>query len=148
MNKKGFTLIEMIVTIVIVTILASLAIPSTLKYIKEYQNEKYIVDANKVYIEAQMFVVRKQVQFEVKSIQDTIQYTSCDTQSETTSPFMDAIMDLYDCEEHISLYQVQAVSMELNHHFQIQEFKVDYRLDGSVKTVVFDVDGNASVIDA
>lgn len=42
MKKKGFTLIEIIVVIVILSILLAIAVPSVMSYMKEGQNTKYI----------------------------------------------------------------------------------------------------------
>lgn len=148
MNKKGFTLIEMVVAIVIISILASLAIPGTLKYIREYQDEKYIVDARKIYMEAQIFVVKKRVQYNVKDIKSQITYDSCLNMGERTLSFEDAISDLYLCEKKTTIYPVDGVSVEINEQFQVEQFKVDYNNNGKVKTVAFDKDGNASIFDS
>lgn len=55
-NKKGFTLIEMIVVIVIVAILAAISVPAVLKYIDEARNTKLIAKADgaKVAYEAEL----------------------------------------------------------------------------------------------
>lgn len=45
-NKKGFTLIEMIVVIVIVAILAAISVPAVLKYIDEARDTKLIAKAD------------------------------------------------------------------------------------------------------
>lgn len=148
MNKRGFTLIEMVVAIVIITILAALVVPSSLRYIKEYQDEKYIVDANKVYIEAQMFVVKKRVQYQVVSITDSIQYKDCTLMYEKTAPFRDAVAELFACEKNVSIYHIAGVSVDLNEQFQLIECKVDYQLDGGRKTIAFDSEGNATIFDS
>jgi len=40
-NKKGFTLVEIIVVLVILAILAAIAVPSVLGYVEEAKKEKY-----------------------------------------------------------------------------------------------------------
>lgn len=45
-NKKGFTLIEMIVVIVIVAILAAIAVPAVMKYIDQARETKLIAKAD------------------------------------------------------------------------------------------------------
>ncbi|MDD6423262.1 MAG: prepilin-type N-terminal cleavage/methylation domain-containing protein, partial [Intestinibaculum porci] len=40
-NKKGFTLIEIIVVIVILAVLMAVAVPSVMSYMSEGQNAKY-----------------------------------------------------------------------------------------------------------
>lgn len=48
-NKKGFTLVEIIVVLVILAILAAIAVPSVLGYVEEAKKEKYIVEAKSIY---------------------------------------------------------------------------------------------------
>ena len=48
-NKKGFTLIEIIVVLVILAILAAIAVPSVLGYVEEAKKEKYIAEAKAIY---------------------------------------------------------------------------------------------------
>lgn len=48
-NKKGFTLIEIIVVLVILAILAAIAVPSVLGYVEEAKKEKYIAEARSIY---------------------------------------------------------------------------------------------------
>lgn len=52
-NKKGFTLIEIIVVIVILAVLMAVAVPSVLGYINEGNNAKYETIARSVLINAQ-----------------------------------------------------------------------------------------------
>ncbi len=51
-NKKGFTLMEVIVVIAIVAILMAIAIPSVTGYIKEAEDQKYISVARAAYTDA------------------------------------------------------------------------------------------------
>jgi prepilin-type N-terminal cleavage/methylation domain-containing protein len=48
-NKKGFTLIEIIVVVVILAVLMAVAVPSVLKYIDEADDAKYITQARSAY---------------------------------------------------------------------------------------------------
>lgn len=48
-NKKGFTLVEIIVVLVILAILAAIAVPSVLGYVEEAKKEKYIAEAKSIY---------------------------------------------------------------------------------------------------
>lgn len=48
-NKKGFTLVEIIVVLVILAILAAIAVPSVLGYVEEDKKEKYIAEAKAIY---------------------------------------------------------------------------------------------------
>lgn len=49
-NKKGFTLVEIIVVLVILTILAAIAVPSVLGYVNEAKEERYIQEAHSIYV--------------------------------------------------------------------------------------------------
>ncbi len=48
-NKKGFTLIEIIVVVVILAVLMAVAVPSVLKYIDEADDAKYMTQARSAY---------------------------------------------------------------------------------------------------
>lgn len=52
-NKKGFTLVEVIVVLVILAILAALMIPAMTGWIDKAQEQKYVADARLVYVAAQ-----------------------------------------------------------------------------------------------
>lgn len=49
-NKKGFTLVEIIVVLVILAILAAIAVPSVLGYVNETKEERYIQEAHSIYV--------------------------------------------------------------------------------------------------
>ena len=48
-NRKGFTLVEIIVVLVILAILAAIAVPSVIGYINEAKKERYITEARAIY---------------------------------------------------------------------------------------------------
>ena len=52
-NKKGFTLVEIIVVLVILAILAAIAVPAVLGYIDDAKDSKYIAEARSIYIVVQ-----------------------------------------------------------------------------------------------
>ncbi|MEG1049558.1 MAG: prepilin-type N-terminal cleavage/methylation domain-containing protein [Oscillospiraceae bacterium] len=58
-NKKGFTLIEIIVVLVILAILAAATIPSMLGFVKEANNKAIIAEARTAYVAAQMIATEK-----------------------------------------------------------------------------------------
>lgn len=49
-NKKGFTLVEVIVVLVILAILIALAVPSVMKYIDDANEAKYLAEARAAYV--------------------------------------------------------------------------------------------------
>lgn len=58
LNKKGFTLIEIIVVVVVLAVLMAVAVPSVLKYINEADNAKYMAQGRSVMTTAQAELVK------------------------------------------------------------------------------------------
>lgn len=54
LDRKGFTLIEIIVVIVILAILMSIAVPSVLKYVDEANDAQYYAKARSIYQEMEI----------------------------------------------------------------------------------------------
>lgn len=52
-NNKGFTLVELIVVMVILTILAAILIPGLLGWIDEAKGKQYVLSARSLYMSAQ-----------------------------------------------------------------------------------------------
>lgn len=52
-NRKGFTLVEIIVVLVILAILAAFTIPAMLGFVKEAQSKAYVAEAREMYVAAQ-----------------------------------------------------------------------------------------------
>lgn len=57
-NKKGFTLVEVIVVLVILAILIAIAVPSVMKYIDDANEAKYLAEARAVYVAAEAEVTK------------------------------------------------------------------------------------------
>ncbi|SFH87698.1 type IV pilus assembly protein PilA [Lachnospiraceae bacterium NLAE-zl-G231] len=53
-DKKGFTLVEMIVVIVIIGILLAILVPGMFKYIQKAKDKQIMVDARTAYLDIQM----------------------------------------------------------------------------------------------
>lgn len=58
-EKKGFTLIEIIVVLVILAILAAIAIPSLIGYIDQAKDKQILTEAREVYTAAQSIASEK-----------------------------------------------------------------------------------------
>ena len=52
-NRKGFTLIEIIVVIVVLAVLMAVAVPSVMSYLNEGNNAKFEAQARAVYVRVQ-----------------------------------------------------------------------------------------------
>lgn len=57
-NKKGFTLVEVIVVLVILAILIAIAVPSVMKYIDDANEAKYLAEARAAYIATEAEVTK------------------------------------------------------------------------------------------
>lgn len=54
MDKKGFTLVEIIVVLVILAILSAICIPSVLGYVNDAREVRYIAEARNIYLVMQV----------------------------------------------------------------------------------------------
>ncbi len=55
-NKKGFTLVELIVVLVILAILAAILVPTMTKWIDKANEKQVVIDARTAYLAAQTIV--------------------------------------------------------------------------------------------
>lgn len=58
-NKKGFTLVEIIVVLVIIAILAAIAIPTMMGFVRDAQDQALIAEARTAYYAAQSIATRE-----------------------------------------------------------------------------------------
>lgn len=58
-NKKGFTLVEIIVVLVIIAILAAIAIPTMLGFVNEARQSEFIAEGRTALVAAQTIVTRE-----------------------------------------------------------------------------------------
>ena len=58
-NKKGFTLVEIIVVLVIIAILAAIAIPTMLGFVNEARQSEYIAEGRTALVASQTIVTRE-----------------------------------------------------------------------------------------
>lgn len=58
-NKKGFTLVEIIVVLLIIGILLAITIPSIMGYVGKAKNAQYEAEARSGYVAAQTIVARE-----------------------------------------------------------------------------------------
>lgn len=86
-NKKGFTLIEIIVVVVILAVLFAVAVPSVMKYMNEADDAKYISQTRGAYIEMQTQLakeVAKDADNAINAGQIETTLNNCDVDGEPT----------------------------------------------------------------
>ncbi|WP_233541889.1 MULTISPECIES: prepilin-type N-terminal cleavage/methylation domain-containing protein [Coprobacillaceae] len=66
-DRKGFTLVEIIVVLVILAILAAIAIPSVMGYVDEAKKSQYIQEARSIYLVVQTEEARMRAEDNVES---------------------------------------------------------------------------------
>lgn len=86
-NKKGFTLIEIIVVVVILAVLMAVAVPSVLKYMNEADNAKYMSQAR-----GQMIVTQEELAKSYVHATDKKTWTAAPTELVTGSPTVSAVV--------------------------------------------------------
>ena len=69
-NKKGFTLVEIIVVLLIIAILAAIAIPTMLGFVNEARQSEYIAEGRTALVAAQTIATRE---FALTSTKDGIE---------------------------------------------------------------------------
>ena len=72
-NKKGFTLVEIIVVLVILAILAAIAVPAVFGYVNDAKEAKYVQEARSIYIVLQTEEAKFKAENGLNS-KSTIQY--------------------------------------------------------------------------
>lgn len=55
MNKKGFTLTELLAVVVIIALLSTLAVPNIISMLNRSKNEKFVTDAKQVIAKAKYY---------------------------------------------------------------------------------------------
>lgn len=92
-NKKGFTLVEIIVVLVILAILAAIAVPAVLGYVNDAKESKYISEARAIYIVVQTeeakFRAENGLDSKVPVTLDTTNGVTKDTNGKATAATMD-----------------------------------------------------------
>lgn len=85
-NKKGFTLVEIIVVLVILAILVAIAVPAVLGYVNDAKDSKYISEARAIYIVVQTEEAKWKAEnnkTDADLVKDAAVYTTIATKAQT-----------------------------------------------------------------
>ena len=135
-NKKGFTLIEIIVVIVILAVLMAVAVPSVMSYMNEGKNAKYQTVARAVLIDAQT------------------QYAKAVADGKKSDEATNAIKSYVAAKEYTGLKEAGDVKITTitlagsgndAAEKDIKQIKCEITLDGNKKTVTVDTNKNVTV---
>ncbi|WP_352403869.1 prepilin-type N-terminal cleavage/methylation domain-containing protein [Kandleria vitulina] len=135
-NKKGFTLIEIIVVIVILAVLMAVAVPSVMSYMNEGKNAKYQTVARAVLIDTQTQYAKAVADGKdetaaknaIKSYVAAKQYTGLDKAGDVTITEITLAGSGSDAAEK-----------------DIKNIKCTIKLDGNTKNVTVDTNKNVTV---
>lgn len=132
-NKKGFTLVEVIVVLVILAILIAIAVPSVMKYIDDANDAKYLAQGRAAMIATQAELVAdyaddKKFNSSVEGSSDLLNAVSDEIGFKVTKIYLDGT-------------EFKPTDTEVANPNNIGEFK--FEIDG--KTVIIPVNGEATV---
>ncbi|MEG0367851.1 MAG: prepilin-type N-terminal cleavage/methylation domain-containing protein [Coprobacillus sp.] len=77
-NKKGFTLIEIIVVVVVLAVLMAVAVPAVLNYVKEADSAKYLTVSRSINEEVRVYVAKKMIDNGSQDFKKTVQELKSD----------------------------------------------------------------------
>lgn len=84
-NKKGFTLVEIIVVLVIMGILLAIAVPSIMGYISKAQDQRYIAEARNGFLGANTILAKENAKETAKSERSKLKADDINTEIGETS---------------------------------------------------------------
>lgn len=128
-KKKGFTLVEVIVVLVIMGVLLAIAVPSILGYVKKAQNQTFVAFSHNVYLQAQTTVLEADVNHNLTtdSNANDLHYRLLDNLEETVCNGLevDAVYLYFD-----NLNEYGKLDMSKEHHVLTQVIVQYFNEDG------------------
>lgn len=93
-NKKGFTLVEIIVVLVILAVLAAAAVPTMLGFVEEAKGKSEIANARAAYVAAQSIVTEEYASGKTgnEAVETTALSAAYKISSATTAPKFEAMV--------------------------------------------------------
>ena len=96
-NKKGFTLIEIIIVLIIIAILAAIAVPAMMKYINDAKEKQHIATARAIYLASQYVTTLHMAETDTDPfVSDVLPLTGIYGGSGSTTTFAEAIAEYLD----------------------------------------------------
>lgn len=142
-NKKGFTLVEVIVVLVILAILIAIAVPSVMKYIDDANDAKYLAQGRAAYIAAEAELAKDFA--DDKKLNGSI-YNEGGAAETTNAKFVAAVAAASDV--NVNKIEVTGATIPDNTNQvnpnNITEYKITF--DGKVVTIT--KNGSSTVEDA
>lgn len=137
-NKKGFTLVEIIVVLVILAILAAIAVPAVLGYVQDAKDSKYISEARSIYIVVQTEEAKLKAEANNKDLVITAEnYTAMNSTAKDKCGFNTVTITHVDAQAGSG----STAAVEEHYHFEWKEkasdstHKADVFKDKEVKIV-------------
>ena len=116
-NKKGFTLVEIIVVLVILAILAAIAVPSVIGYVNEAKESRYIQEAHSIYtvVETEVAQYKATENHDIKDILSGTTIATADNNQFKGIIAKKTALDDVDVERNGNTYNMYWISDDAHH---------------------------------
>lgn len=134
-NKKGFTLIEIIVVVVILAVLMAVAVPAVMSYLDEADNAKFETAGHAVYVAAQTEWAKDYAGDKKVKVSDVITKVKTRVEGDDSDTTVDA--------NNLTIYKGTAALTGESTEKTISKVVVKLTINGDTKTVT--ITGNDKV---
>jgi len=139
-NRKGFTLVEIIVVLVILAILAAFTIPTMLGFVNDAKGKSYIAEAREVYVAAQSTAT----EFSAKTgIYDDVLATALGSQAVESQDTAPAALAATPTAAEIVTYNKALASHQMNKYIGTDLTISDTAVTGTITAGTFSKDESA-----
>lgn len=147
-NKKGFTLVEVIVVLVILAILIAIAVPSVMKYIDDAKEAKFLAEARSAFIATDAELTKDYAD-------DGILNMSASKEAEATAGFVELIKGKSDIDVKAIVLTDKKDTTVANPDKDgkgttspndVKTYKFTFNSDGAERIVEIDKNGTATLL--
>lgn len=124
-NKKGFTLVELIVVLVILAILAALLIPALTGYIDKAKEKQIIAETRQIVMAAQTLVDEEYAKKDVSSTSITFSNDTKPDSPVASTIYMSDIKELAEIDTLISVESDSNVDGNTKVYIKLSNAKID-----------------------